>query len=345
MRVAVAMSGGADSTAAALLLKREGYEVLGLHMILRDEPGPNWESARRAAEEIGVPILPVDLVRQFDDLVVKPFVDEYALGRTPSPCPLCNRRIKMTLLREFALSKGCSKIATGHYARVVLSSDGPALLRGTDTKKDQSYFLSMLTLDMLENALFPLGGVEKTQVRDLLKSEGISVWQREESQELCFVPEADYREFLARKGVAFMPGPIVDMDGKTLGTHRGIIGFTVGQRRGLGICGKEPLYVVGIDASTNTVIVGNRDQTYVSLTELRDVNLLAPSLISEGSRLQVMVRSTSRPVDCTVARLSGDSMKIRYDEPRSGVAPGQAAVLYSNERVVAAGWIERSSRG
>jgi tRNA-uridine 2-sulfurtransferase len=340
MRIAVAMSGGMDSTAAALLLKRAGHQVMGLHMRLHAGSDRSFAEAEDVAREIGVPLREVDLSRDFSELIVRPFVQEYAAGRTPSPCPRCNRLIKMTLLYEEARRMGCDILATGHYARIETADHGPRLLKGSDRKKDQSYFLFALTRDMLSRTVFPLGDLTKTGVRELLKREGISVWASEESQELCFVPKGDYRAFLEQNGILSRPGTIEDMRGKLLGQHHGITGYTVGQRRGLGACGPEPHYVARIDARNNTVIVGTRDEILTSRLIVTAVNILTTEPPQEGDRLLVKVRSTAKAVPCIVKHHGTDRLVLSFQDPQPGIAPGQAAVLYAGERVVGGGWIE-----
>jgi tRNA-uridine 2-sulfurtransferase len=340
MRVAVAMSGGTDSTATALVLKKEGFEVVGVHMRLHACSEVAWESAQKAAEEIGVPIHAVDFGQEFSRLVVKLFVDEYSRGRTPSPCPLCNRRIKMSLLFDHAASLGCEKLATGHYARIMQGSTGPELWRGKDRAKDQSYFLFALTREMLTRTMFPLGDFTKPEVREFLKKEEVSVWESAESQELCFIPDGDYRGFLLKNGLTDSPGNILDSHGNVLGQHSGISGFTVGQRRGLGICRPRPLYVVRIDSDTGTVVVGPKEETYSPVLRIVDLNLLVPRLPVVGDRFEVKIRSTSKAVPCTLLYHMEDSYEFRFDEPQSAVAAGQAAVLYLHDRVVGGGWIE-----
>lgn len=342
MVVAVAMSGGVDSTAAALILKKQGWEIIGLHMHLHQGSPRSWERAKRAAQEIGVPIHQVDLRQEFRHLVVEPFVKAYSCGRTPSPCPICNRAIKASLLFNAARNFGCRKLATGHYARITEVAGEPLLLKGLDRYKDQSYFLFMLTQDILRRTVFPLGRLTKKRVRELVRDEGISVARSEESQELCFIRDNDYRRFLREEGLESRPGPIVDLKGRIVGKHAGIAGFTVGQRRGLGVCGPRPLYVVRIDAARNMVVVGTREETVASKVRIGSVTLVRSLPLSRGEGFEIKVRSTAKPVPCCIVDQSEKTVDLEFKEPQSGVAPGQAAVLYDEERVVGGGWIEET---
>ncbi len=334
------MSGGADSSAVALLLKRKGYDVTGLHMRLHAQSDTTWASAQMAAKEISVPLHLVDLSREFQELVIRPFVAGYSEGLTPSPCPICNRFIKLGFLLDRARAMGCDKIATGHYVRVAGTADTPALMTGKDQSKDQSYFLFMLTRDILKYAVFPLGDFTKVQVREVLKRAGLTIEESEESQELCFISRSDYRAFLSSHGVESCSGNIVDVQGNILGKHRGITGYTVGQRRGLGICGPRPHYVIRIDPRTQTVVVGTKEETYVRSFQTGSINWLRSSPLSAGERFRVKVRSTANAVLSTVVSVSDDAAELEFDEPQSGIASGQAAVLYSGERVVGGGWIK-----
>jgi len=333
-----------DSTAAGLLLKSAGYEVAGFHVRLHALSDRAWPQVKETAEEVGIPVQQVDLSREFADRIVTPFVEEYASGSTPSPCPRCNRTIKLALLFERVQLLGFDRIATGHYARIAEGEDGPELLRGVDRKKDQSYFLALLTRDMLKRCLFPLGDYKKTAVRDLLKHRGISVWQSEESQELCFVPGGNYRAFLREHGIEPRPGPITDVQGRVLGEHQGITAYTVGQRRGLGVCGPEPYYVIRIDPRTNTVVIGTREESLADIVRIRGINRLTPAPLGMGAQFQVKVRSTARPAACAVIASSPDTVDLRLDMPQGGIARGQVAVLYSGEKVVCGGWIDSAWR-
>jgi tRNA-specific 2-thiouridylase len=338
MRIAVAMSGGIDSTAAALLLKNEGHEIVGLHMRLHSASNSSWLQARQAAEQLGTVIHAVDLSREFCQYVIEPFLDQYLKGLTPSPCPQCNRRIKFGLLYQRARALGCDMLATGHYARI--AGSGTRLLKGIDTSKDQSYFLFNLPEAALGTILFPLGDYAKADVRNMLRKEGIAAAHSEESQELCFIPGGNYRLFLREKGIAEKPGNVLNTKGEFLGRHSGITHFTVGQRRGLGICAPRPLYVIRIDPATNSVIVGFREETLRQKLWIGNLNMFPLRRLSRGARFQVKVRSTSRPVWCSISEMHGDRLELTLDCPQSGIAPGQAAVLYLEDELVGGGWIQ-----
>ncbi|MFH0823364.1 MAG: tRNA 2-thiouridine(34) synthase MnmA [Pseudomonadota bacterium] len=339
MRVAIAISGGFDSATSALLLKRQGHQVIGLHMLIHEASEEIRENAHRVAKQVGIEVVSVDLRDKFAEVVVEPFLKGYECGFTPSPCPICNRHIKMDYLLRYAAVMGCDKLATGHYAAIADTEGGAALFKGMSIEKDQSYFLFMLTRDMLGRLMFPLGSMSKEQVRTLAGDAGLSVAGDEESQELCFIPHGDYRVFLERKGVKSRPGPIKDLEGKVLGTHKGITAYTIGQRRGLGISSERPYYVIRIHGDSNTVIVGRTEDTRSSVLRISEVNLLTSRNPLEGSRYQVKVRSTTTPSWATVQSAEGGRLTFRFDTPQSGVAPGQAAVFYEGDRVMGGGWI------
>lgn len=344
MTIAVALSGGVDSACAALLLKEAGHEVIGLHMKLMPRNLDSWPKAKLIADSIGVPIHLIDLTGSFQQHVIEYFVSEYASGRTPSPCPRCNRKIKMTALLERAMALGADNLATGHYARIDGRNPGLALLKGVDHTKDQSYFLFMLNQGILSRLLFPLGELTKVEVRDIARNHNLPVNLTEESQELCFVPDGMYTDFLLEHGIQARPGPIVGLEGRVLGKHKGIIFYTVGQRRGLGVCGPEPSYVIEIDQNENKIVIGKRVETLVSGILINQTTFVSGSSPREGDEFRVKVRSTTKEVNCRIEEIHSDFIRIAFEEAQSGVAPGQAAVLYDRDEVIGGGWIDRSFR-
>ncbi len=363
--IAVAMSGGVDSSAVAAMLAREGRGVIGLTMQLWNQrrlPELGTEGAtgrccslddvydaRRVAEQIGIPYYVVNFERQFEEQVVKPFVDEYLAGRTPIPCTLCNNYIKFDRFLEMADSVGAEQIATGHYARI--QYDGQRgryqLLRGVDTSKDQTYFLFGLTQAQLARTLFPLGGLNKPQVRELANSLGLAVAEKPDSQEICFVPNGDYAAFLSaymkETGVepARTEGEIVTADGRSLGRHAGVHHFTVGQRRGLGVATGEPLYVIATDPESQRVVVGGNDALLRGSFFVRDVNWVSIAAPAEPAAAGVKIRNKHAAAPARLLPTGGESrIEVVFDEPQRAVTPGQAAVFYSGDVVLGGGWIE-----
>ncbi|MDD3472795.1 MAG: tRNA 2-thiouridine(34) synthase MnmA [Syntrophaceae bacterium] len=340
MRIGVAISGGMDSAASGLLLKEEGHELIALHMRLFEDSEASITKAQRVANLIKAPLHVIDLENDFQKTILDHFAYEYSLGRTPSPCPRCNRLIKMTLLADHARSLGCQKLATGHYANIVHQQDIVTLTKGHDAVKDQSYFLFMLTPEQLEFTCFPLGSWKKSQVRAFLSSIDRELSESEESQELCFIKNDDYVSFLKQMGIQSEPGPILDTQGNILGHHNGIINYTVGQRKGLGVCGPAPRYVIRIDSQTNSVIIGTRDETFSNGALVTDLNIIRRDLAFSNKCFQVKIRSTSRPTNCKITRMDQTSLEFVFAEPQSSVAPGQAAVFYFEDIVVMGGWID-----
>ena len=357
MRVAVAMSGGVDSSVAAVLLKNEGHEVYGVTakiLLCADMDGcePRFDvccspesirDAKDTARRFGISHTVLDVEEDFSREVIDPFCREYLQGRTPSPCIHCNARIKFRRLIEFAHSIGCEKLATGHYARLAASPAGRHYISmGVDAGKDQSYFLFSLGQDILSHVLFPLGGCRKEEIRALAVRHGLSVAHKPESQEICFVLDNDYPRFIERRtGVIPPPGDIVDAEGRVLGRHRGIHRYTIGQRRGLGIASPEPLYVVEIDVARNLIVAGPRERLFRSGLLAADVSLMkAVSL--HGVRARVRTRSSQPPFPATLEEAPGGII-ARFDEPQAGISPGQASVFYDDEgAILGGGWIVRS---
>lgn len=355
-RVVVAMSGGVDSTVTATVLHRAGYDVVGITLQLYDHgaaikkkgaccAGQDIHDARRAAEEMGFPHYVLDYESRFRESVMEDFADTYLAGATPIPCVRCNQSVKFADLLKQAKQLGAACLATGHYIRRVDGPDGPELRRAADPGKDQSYFLFATTREQLDYLRFPLGGLTKDQTRLLAEAFGLAVADKPDSQDICFVPDGNYVDIVEKlRPGASAPGEIVHVDGRVLGTHDGVIRYTVGQRRGLKIATGEPLYVVRLNAPERRVIVGPREALGVRRIALHAVNWIGEGDLDalDGEPILVKVRSTRPPV---AAALTVDDGKIgiALDEAEEGVAPGQAAVFYAAQgdasRVLGGGWI------
>lgn len=358
-RVAVAMSGGVDSSMAAAILKDQGYEVIGFTMHLWDD-SPDGKGAagrccspedirdaRRVADQIGIPHYVINLKAAFEDEVIQYFIREYAKGRTPNPCVICNEKLKFSFLLQKAEQIGAAALATGHYARIARDHNNPhrfLLLRGKDPNKDQSYFLFSMTQTQLRKVLFPLGEKSKSEVRKLASSMGLRVAQKEESQEICFIPDNDYRKFLASRGEkeASKPGEIVDRKGKVLGPHQGIQYYTVGQRRGLGIGGTDPVYVLELDRERNRIVVGKKEELLVNGLVASKLNWISFSRLEGEEQALVQIRYRHPGVPAVLSPLEGGRVQARFQIPQKAVTPGQAAVFYKGDEILGGGWIEKS---
>jgi tRNA-specific 2-thiouridylase len=354
-RVVVAMSGGVDSSVVAGLLAREGRNVIGVTLQLYDHgaairkkgaccAGQDVRDARRVADQLGIPHYVLDYEQRFRERVIAEFAASYAQGMTPIPCVRCNERVKFADLLTTAQDLGADALATGHYVRRIEGPNGPELHTAVDPARDQSYFLFRTTQAQLEMLRFPLGGMEKSAVRALATELGLTVADKADSQDICFIPDGNYARLVTKLAPETVrPGDIVDESGRVVGRHEGIIHFTVGQRKGLGLSGEtEPLYVLSLDAARARVVVGPRESLRVRSISLREVNWLAPHLDSVDC--SVKVRSTRAPVAARVTPDDEGGATVELPEGESAVAPGQACVFYDGTRVLGGGWITRADK-
>lgn len=346
-RIVVAMSGGVDSSVVAALAARTGAETIGITLQLYDHgeavgrtgsccAGQDIRDARAVAEKLGIAHYVFDHASRFQESVMDIFADEYMAGRTPIPCVQCNMGVKFTDLLNLSRELGADCLATGHYVRRVMGDNGSELHRAIDPARDQSYFLFATTRDQLDYLRFPLGGMPKSQVRAIAEDMGLAVAFKPDSQDICFVPDGDYAKVVRKlRPDADDDGEIVHIDGTVMGRHKGLIHYTVGQRKGLEIGGQaEPLYVIRLEPDSKQVIVGPKQALAVASASLRDINWIGGDY--EGP-MQVKVRSMAKP---TQARLEGD--RLIFNNPEYGVSPGQAAVFYHEDRVLGGGWIEKT---
>ena len=363
--IAVAMSGGVDSSTVAAVLRAERHNVIGLTMQLWNQRRlaghegmpeavqgrccslDDVYDARRVAETIGIPYYVVNHEQRFEDEVVRPFVQEYLSGRTPIPCSLCNNHLKFDQLLLVAQQIGADHLATGHYARVEFDAkrDRWLLKRPADTSKDQTYFLFGLTQEQLSRTLFPLGALTKPEVRALARQHGLALAEKPDSQEICFVPGGDYKRFLdaylEEQGEALpdTAGELVTTGGDVVGEHHGIHNFTVGQRKGLGVATGSPLYVIQIKGDTRQVVVGNSDELYSDTLRVRRTNLIACAQLDQPLRVTVKIRHRHEPAPATIEATGGDEIVVKFDQAQRAITPGQAAVFYNDDVVVGGGWI------
>jgi tRNA-specific 2-thiouridylase len=355
-RVMAAMSGGLDSSLTAAILKKNGYYVVGATMKLwsEEECGKSEnpkqccslsgiEDARAVAAKIGIPYYVIDFSKEFKAAVIDYFCKEYNRGATPNPCILCNQLLKFDVLLKKALELGCDYIATGHYAKIDYSRPNKRyyVKEGKDKQKDQSYFLAFLSQKALSRTIFPLGDITKERARILAKKMGLKVYNKVSSQEICFV-DRHYADYLRKKGaIENGEGDILNTAGEKIGRHKGIFSYTIGQRKGLGIAYKEPLYVVGIDKAKNAVIAGTKEEVKKRTFIAKELHWMGRSGLSNCGRFLVKIRYGHKKAPAIVEILNNGELKITFEKPQEAITPGQAAVLYKEDAVMAGAWISK----
>lgn len=332
IKVAVAMSGGVDSSTVAYILKKQGYDLIGVTMRTCT---PEDKDAKKVCEDLGIPHYVLDATKEFKKTVIDYFVNEYMHGKTPNPCMVCNRHIKFGMLIDFARSKGADFMATGHYTQL---KDG-SLAMGDDPNKDQVYFLSQMKKENLKYVMFPIGDLEKPKVRELAEFLGVRVYAKKDSQEICFVEDGKLKEFLLEKtsGRVAKKGNIVTTDGKVLGKHNGLSFYTIGQRKGLGIASDKPLYVIKLDSKTNSVIVGDNEMLFKEELLAKDINLISLKTLEELNGLVCWAKTRSRDKlhKCQLELLEDGNLKVKFIEDKvRAVTPGQGVVFYDEDKKV-----------
>lgn len=352
--VVVGMSGGVDSSVAAYLLKKQGYRVIGVTMqIWQDEEEAALEEnggccglsavddARRVANRLDIPYYVMNFKNEFKEKVIDYFVDEYVHGRTPNPCIACNRYVKWEALLERSLSIGADYIATGHYARVVCLENGRyALKRSATLAKDQTYALYNLTQEQLKRTLMPVGEYTKDEIREIAKECELLVADKPDSQDICFVPDGDYASYIEQTaGISMNPGNFVDVSGKVLGTHKGIVHYTVGQRKGLGLALGYPAFVTEIRPDTNEIVIGTKEDSMVRVVRANQINFMSVETITEPIRVFAKIRYNHRGAWATLEKTGEDEVVCTFDEPQGAPAPGQALVFYDEDIVMGGGSI------
>ncbi|MEZ4666873.1 MAG: tRNA 2-thiouridine(34) synthase MnmA [Anaerolineae bacterium] len=353
-RVVVAMSGGVDSSVAAALLVEQGYDVVGMMMRLWSEETATGRAdnrcctpdqmadARRIAAQLGIPFYVLDSKDVFKNIIVEFFIDQHRQGVTPNPCLECNRQIRFRYLLQNALALDADYLATGHYARVETNSDGSFILKkSVDSHKDQSYVLSVLGQEQLSHALFPIGKYTKSEVRQIAERFGLPTSSKKDSQDLCFIGDNNYRRFLTEHAPDVMrSGPIIRKSGEVIGQHRGLVNYTIGQRKGLGLQSREPLFVIGIDPQKNTVMVGTANELGRTSLRARRVNWVSGEIPNKSFQADVKIRYKSPPVQAWVSVTGHDRVEIEFDELMRDITPGQGAVIYDGDKVLGGGIIE-----
>lgn len=344
--VIIGMSGGVDSSASAALLKNQGYRVVGVTMKMWNGEQADGgccsfsaiDDAKAVARKLGIEHYVIDYQKEFEENVVKYFIDEYKSGRTPNPCTLCNKHIKFNALLKLADQLGVDCIATGHYARIEEKNGRFLLMRPDDRKKDQTYFLYNMTQEQLKRTVFPLYGVTKEETRQIAREIGLDVAEKTDSQDICFIPDGDYVKFITWRDGKMPEGNFVDTDGNILGRHKGIMNYTIGQRKGLGIALNRPMYVIAINPKNNTVVLGPDGTQLNGSLKAHSINMIAIDKITQPFECTAKIRYNAPDVPCTVYP-DENGFKVTFEQPQKSVTPGQMVVLYDNNTVIGGGII------
>ena len=336
----IAMSGGVDSSVAAFLMKESGAVLMGVTLNLTDMAESEADDAKKIAQSLGFFHTTLDLRAEFEKEVIDRFISAYERCTTPNPCIYCNQHIKFGYLLDYAKKEGYDSVATGHYVRAERSGDRYILKKGTDPQKDQSYVLYCLTQEQLSKSRFPLGALTKDEVRQIANSEGFVNAKKRESQDICFVPDGDYAAFIERKlNKSYKPGEFVDFNGNVLGTHKGLIRYTIGQRKGLGLSLPKPMYVCSLCPERNSVILGDNDDLFSKTLDVCDINLIATDKIDACIDAEVKIRYSQRAQKARVWQTAPDRLHIEFNEPQRAITSGQSAVLYDGDTVIGGGII------
>ena len=342
-KVLLAMSGGVDSSAAAIILKKQGYQVIGITMKLKQQDQVIVKEAKKVCEQLNIPHHVIECNEIFEKNVITPFICDYQRAETPNPCIECNKYLKFGLLYEQAKKMGCDYLATGHYAKTDYSEKYHTYVikKSNSIKKDQSYVLYSIPKEKIPHLLFPLGEFEeKEQIRQIVKEHNLEIYSKKESQEICFIPGNDYGTFLESKiKQKILPGNIVDKNGNVLGKHRGIIHYTIGQRKGLGISSKAPLYILGINKEKNEIIIGEEKDIYQKELYATNLNFLLP--LNEQKEIMAKIRYSTKEAKCKVEQ-KGNIARIEFEEPQRAITPGQSIVFYDKDILVGGGKIIRN---
>ena len=337
----IAMSGGVDSSVAAFLTKQNGYELKGVTLSLEVGSEGDISDAKKVAERMGFPHEVLNLREEFQKEVIDRFIDAYENSRTPNPCVICNKYIKFGRLLDYAEENGYSHTATGHYAQIECVNGRYILKKGVDKTKDQSYVLYSLTQEQLKHSLFPLGSLSKNEVREIALENGFVNAKKKESQDICFVPDGDYAGFIERYlGKTYPEGDFVDYDGNVLGRHKGLIRYTIGQRKGLGLALPKPMYVCKLCTDNNSVMLGDNADLFSNTLDAYDINLITTDKLDSSIRAEAKVRYSQNAQKATVWQTDDNELHIEFDEPQRAITSGQAVVLYDGETVIGGGTIK-----